>query len=78
MANIAVSEDEFSALHEAAHLAKKSGNMELARKLDKMARKTNAALATASLNRQIPRLGRLNVHKMTWKDAPSVFDTDKP
>lgn len=74
MANISVSESDFSALFEAANLAKDSGLQKLAVALDRLARKTNAALSTAKSNRELPRWPGQRVPKMRWQDVPSTLD----
>lgn len=74
MANIAVGESDFSTLFEAANLAKDTGRIALAKQLDKLARKTNAALSFAKTNREIPSLPGRARHKQRWQDVPSTID----
>jgi hypothetical protein len=70
MASISVSEETFTALADAAHLALKLGNRPLAAKLDRLARMANAALAS---QRPSP-LRSLRAKPLSWRDVPSVFN----
>lgn len=70
MASISISEDDFLTLAMAAGEAKDAGDMELARKLDKMARKVNAALSSSHLS----SLTAVRVTgKPSWQDMPSLI-----
>jgi hypothetical protein len=74
MANISVSESDFSALFEAANLAQESKRRKLALALDKLARKANAALSTAKTNRELPRWPGQRARKICWQEVPSTID----
>lgn len=74
MANISVSESDFSVLFEAANLAQESKRRKLALALDKLARKTNAALSTAKTNRELPRWPGQRAHKIRWQEVPSTLE----
>lgn len=73
MASISVSEATFDALADAAHLAKRRGDLRLAAKLDRLARMTNAALSN-SRGRRFARMVLPGSKALTWRDVPSVFD----
>jgi hypothetical protein len=64
MATVNVSEQDYDDIASAAHYARYRREATLAQRLDKLARKINAALS----NQRVPPL--------TWKDVPSVFDQD--
>lgn len=74
MANISVSESDFSVLFEAANLAKDSNQLNLARALDKLARKANAALTAAKTARELPHWPGQRIPKLRWQDVPSTLE----
>jgi ATP-dependent Lon protease len=70
MASINISEQDFDTLFNAAHLAKENGDMELAKKIDKIARKINASLSNAKFSKSPFKSSRDN---LSWKEINSVF-----
>lgn len=72
MANVKISESDFEMLHFAANLAMKNGDTAEALKLDKLARKTSAALSNAKL-REMRKLGAPTVKGLTWQEVPSTI-----
>lgn len=78
MAQINISEKDFTTVADAAHEAKDSGDDESAAKLDKIARKINAALSKNAEGARICRIyGGGPPTPLTWRDVPSVFDRPK-
>lgn len=71
---INVSEDDFTTIASAAMDALNAGNGDDARKLDKIARKINAALSTSNGSRRILRQMGGKPLPVSWRDMPSVFD----
>jgi hypothetical protein len=72
MASINVSEDDFQAVAIAAMTAKDEGDMEQAVKLDKIARKINAAL-TGALSRPYAWIAGERHKPVRWEDMPSTL-----
>lgn len=67
-----ITEQDFVALSVAANVLKERGDIDLARRLDKIARKANAGLSNA----QTTRMTGFHPRKpLKWRDIPSVFDT---
>lgn len=72
MASINISEDDFTTVAGAAMQALETGNVEQAKKLDKIARKINAAL---SRNLVPPSLSFSRNKNLSWEEVPSVLNT---
>ena len=72
MATINVSEDDFRTVASAARDANEAGDREAARKLDKIARKINAALSNANTPSSPYGFGRQS-KRLTWQDCPSTL-----
>lgn len=68
MASINISEKDFQSVASAAFEAQRSGDRDLAAKLDKIARKINAALAKAKYPSMLGRS-----HNFTWRRVPSTL-----
>jgi hypothetical protein len=74
MASINVSEDDFDAVAGAAMDAKARGDMDDARRLDKIARKINAALTGATPERRSTAwVAGCQRRAMRWQDMPSTI-----
>lgn len=74
MASINVGEDDFTALAGGASAAQKCGDAKLAQALDKMARKTNAALSNEACRKMCGGFARVFPHKgLTWQEVPSTL-----
>lgn len=73
MANISVSEDDFTALADAANDAQASGNHRQASRLDTLARKANAALSSARTRRRCASSGAPPAPPLSWRDVDSVI-----
>lgn len=71
MASISVSEDDFSVLATAALDAKARGSFEDAEKLDKLARKTSAAITNSKYPHRLP--GMPDVPGIKWTDVKSIL-----
>ncbi len=71
MASVNVGEADFDAVASAAWEAKAAGREDEAKALDKLARKINAALATATAGKAT---SLRNPTPLSWTDVPSVFD----
>lgn len=66
-----ISEDDFTALADAANASLERGDRELAERLDCMARKANAALSRAnSADLLLPGLSTATIN---WRDVPSTL-----
>lgn len=77
MASMNIGEEDFLTVALAANKAKDSGNMEEARKLDKIARKMNAALTAG--DRFLKNIAYLSGGKrqtVRWQDMPSTIEED--
>lgn len=72
MASINVSEDDFSTLADAANDAKRRGDMAAATALDKLARKTNAALTNGAAGKR-RFAGGPSVGGVKWTQVPSCL-----
>jgi len=72
MAQINVSEDDFTALADAANDAQSRGDTDAAKALDKLARKTNAALANSAGGKR-RFSGGPSVGGMKWTQVPSCL-----
>lgn len=72
MASINISEEDFAAVAWAARDAKRDCLDEVAGKLDKIARKMNAALTNARVSALSPFGAR--ARPITWEEMPSTFD----
>lgn len=78
MSQINVSEADFGAVALAAMTAKREGDLEQARALDKVARKINASLSNAS-SRDVRWLAAGGGRKpLGWRDVPSTIGEDEP
>jgi hypothetical protein len=74
VASVNVSEDEFFDVANAANRAQDAGDRELARRLDKLARKMNAALSARNTYNLVGNLGRsLRSKILNWKDVPTTL-----
>lgn len=71
-----ITEDDFTALADAANAALARGDLWTAECLDKMARKANASLSNANLLALSVWTTRSN--SLTWKDVPSVLTGVSP
>ena len=79
MASINVSEADFESIVSAALDAESSGDADLARKLDKLARRVNCALSKQSPFAIAARHSSSSTRiKMTWRDMPSVLFKPTP
>lgn len=72
MASINVSEDDFSALADAANEAQRRGDTDAAKALDKLARKTNAALTNDAAGKR-RFAGGPSVGGIKWTQVPSCL-----
>ena len=76
MPSINISEDDFNTIACAAKDAKDDGNSQQATRLDKIARKINAALTATESAKMCRKLG--HVHQtVRWQDMPSTIE-DEP
>lgn len=71
-ASISISEDDFMAIALAANAAQRAGDDDEAAKLDKIARKINAALSTES-TKSLRWLGSGQRERASWRDMPSTL-----
>jgi hypothetical protein len=67
-----ISEDDFSALANAAQRAMEAGEAEEARALDKLARKANAALSNDKY-RSAGAAAGFGARGIGWRDVPSTL-----
>lgn len=74
MASINISEDDFLTLAMAASEAQDSGDKVAAKKLDKLARKVNAALTASIPERKIAAMMGGVRRSVRWQDMPSTLD----
>jgi hypothetical protein len=74
MASINISEEDFMVVASAAMGARDDGDIEQARKLDKIARKINAALTAAGPYAKVSRMMGGNQKPVRWQDMPSTLD----
>ena len=72
MPSINVSEADFTTLANAAMEAKARGEMDEAHALDKIARKTNAALSNSGLSKARRLIGGSG-KSITWEEVPSTL-----
>lgn len=72
MASISISEKDFEALANAANLAYEQGKLELAEKLDIIARKANASLTNAPIT-ESRKNGFGRIDRLNWKEVPSTI-----
>lgn len=75
MPNISVSEKDFEVLACAAGDAEDRGDMKQAKALDKLARKTNAALTAANGTRKLAAMWSGNGRPVRWQDMPSTLSS---
>lgn len=66
------SEQDFSDLSEAAYFAQESGDAELAKRLDTLARKANADLSRQHVLPYV-KFGSGSRKKIRWQDMPSTL-----
>lgn len=76
MPSINISEDDFTTVALAAYAAKDEGDMRQARALDKIARKINASLSSAS-TKQYGWLTGGKRKPLGWQDMPSTIGEDE-
>lgn len=72
MATIDVGEDDFMAIGSAAFRALRSGDRELALRLDKIAQKINAALSSAEVHKAFGRMSK----SLSWEEVQSTLGED--
>lgn len=72
MASINISEGDFATLADAANNAKRRGDADAAKELDKLARKANAALTNAAGARR-RFAGGPSVGGIKWTQVPSCL-----
>lgn len=73
MSSINISEADFATVASAAMNAKDKGNLSQAEALDKIARKINAALANASIPKEMRRFAGPYAVAITWEEVPSTL-----
>ena len=74
MASINISEQDFQTLADATYEAEERGDIEAAKRLDKLARKANAALTNAHLSGEVRRMADpTGKAQMKWTDVPSLL-----
>lgn len=66
-----ISEEDFGALADAANAALRNGDRKLAERLDCMARKANAALASTKHRGSL--VPGMNAQSIGWKEVPSTI-----
>lgn len=71
MPSINVNENDFQDVALAAADALERGHVEMAKRLDKLARKINAALTSATVTSLSPL--RMNKQPIRWQDMPSTL-----
>lgn len=73
MSSINISEEDFITVAMAASSAQDDGDMDAAHKLDKIARKINAALCASDPYRQIATMMSGSKKSVRWQDMPSTL-----
>lgn len=76
MAVVNLSEKDFEALGAAANLADRAADDDLARRLDMIARKLNAAISNQKMSGLRRHLGGPGCAPLSWKDVPSTRVTE--
>lgn len=75
MSHVNVGEDDFDAVANAARDALARGDRRDAERLDKLARKINAALGAGSTRRAMgPWIRSMQAPPLTWREVPSVLE----
>lgn len=78
MASVSMSEKDFRSVADAAQAAEKSGEIQRAIELDRIARKISAALTRAQSQdeRFIARSISGKAGRMSWRDVPTLLSTE--